>query len=136
MGSGRNQRCYRVCASRLLMGNFHERLMRAEARITRLFAQPYPAVLYIGNECRQVNVIFETPDAPVSVPGGGEINNHAPAFSAMTTDIVGLSRHDEVVVNNIRYRVTHVGANEAGRTRVTLAYGAPGNVQPPIEQWS
>lgn len=118
------------------MGNFHERLMRAEARITRLFAQPYPAVLYIGNECRQVNVIFETPDAPVSVPGGGEISNHAPAFSAMTTDIVGLSRHDEVVVNNIRYRVTHVGANESGRTRVTLAYGAPGNVQPPIEQWS
>lgn len=54
----------------------------------------------------------------------------------MTTDIVGLSVHDEVVVNNIRYRVTHVGANEAGRTRVTLAYGAPGNVQPPIEQWS
>lgn len=88
------------------MGNFHERLMRAEARITRLFAQPYPAVLYIGNECRQVNVIFETPDAPVSVPGGGEISNHAPAFSAMTADIVGLSRHDEVLVNNIRYRVT------------------------------
>ncbi|WP_249420352.1 head-tail joining protein [Escherichia fergusonii] len=125
-----------MCASRLLMGNFHERLMRAEARITRLFAQPYPAVLYIGNECRQVNVIFETPDAPVSVPGGGEISNHAPAFSAMTADIVGLSRHDEVLVNNIRYRVTHVGANEVGRTRVTLAYGAPGNVQPPIEQWS
>lgn len=98
------------------MGNFHERLMRAEARITRLFAQPYPAVLYIGNECRQVNVIFETPDAPVSVPGGGEISNHAPAFSAMTADIVGLSRHDEVLVNNIRYPVRKGYGREAGES--------------------
>ncbi|TKU54843.1 hypothetical protein FDX08_06645 [Citrobacter sp. wls712] len=136
MGSRRDQRRHRVCSPGLLMRNFHERLMRADARITRLFAEACPAVLHIGNECRPVNVIFETPDAPVNVPGGGEISNHAPAFSAMTADIAGLSKHDEVVVNNVRYRVTHVGVNEAGRTRVTLAYGAPGNVQPPIEQWS
>lgn len=39
-----------------------------------------------------VSAIFETPDAPVSVPGGGEIQDHAPAISVMTGDIAGLER--------------------------------------------
>jgi hypothetical protein len=94
-----------------------------------------PAVLSIGSELRPVTVIFETPDAPVDVPGGAD-SGSAPAFSAMTADITGLEKHHEVEINGTAYRVTHVGADEEGRTRVTLAYGAPGKPQPEINKWS
>lgn len=83
-----------------------------------------------------VTVIFESPDALSGVPGGGEIQNHSPAFSAMTADISGLEKHDGVVINTIPYRVTHIGTDEEGRTRVTLAYGEPGKTQPQIDKWS
>lgn len=118
------------------MNRFRERLIKADARINRAFAETVPAILSIGNERRPVTVIFESPDAPVSVPGGGEIQDHSPAFSAMTADITGLSKHDGVVINQIAYRVTHVGTDEEGRTRVTLAYGEPGKPQPAIDRWS
>lgn len=118
------------------MNRFRERLMKADARISRAFAEEVPAMLSIGYEQRAVTVIFESPDAPVSVPGGGEIQDHSPAFSAMTADIVGLSKHDSVVMNQVAYRVTHVGTDEEGRTRVTLAYGEPGKPQPAIDKWS
>jgi hypothetical protein len=118
------------------MNRFRERLIKADARINRAFAETVPAILSIGNERRPVTVIFESPDAPVSVPGGGEIQDHSPAFSAMTADITGLSKHDGVVINEIAYRVTHVGTDEEGRTRVTLAYGEPGKPQPAIDRWS
>ncbi|RZA65260.1 head-tail joining protein [Citrobacter koseri] len=118
------------------MNRFRERLARADARIDRAFAEEVPAVISVGDEQRPVTVIFESPDAPVSVPGGGEIQNHVPAFSAMTADIAGLEKHHEVEINGTAYRVTHVGADEEGRTRVTLAYGAPGKPQPEINKWS
>ncbi|MGG8285598.1 head-tail joining protein [Klebsiella sp. 141162] len=118
------------------MNRFRQRLMRADARINRAFAEEILALLTIGQEKRPVVVIFESPDAPVSVPGGGEIQDHAPAFSAMTADIQGLAKHDGVVVNGMPYRVTHVGTDEEGRTRVTLAYGEPGKPQPEIDKWS
>ncbi|MCU3631193.1 hypothetical protein N8V40_22395 [Enterobacter hormaechei subsp. steigerwaltii] len=54
----------------------------------------------------------------------------------MTADIVGLEKHHGVEINGTAYRVTHIGADEEGRTRVTLAYGAPGKVQPDINKWS
>jgi len=54
----------------------------------------------------------------------------------MTADIAGLEKHHEVEINGTTYRVTHVGADEEGRTRVTLAYGAPGKPQPEINKWS
>ncbi len=53
------------------MHRFHKRLMRADARISRLFSEECPAILSIGSERRPVMVIFESPDAPVRVPGGG-----------------------------------------------------------------
>lgn len=118
------------------MNRFRERLMKADARINRAFAEELPARLLTGNEPRSVCVIFESPDAPVGVPGGGEIQDNAPAFSAMTSDIAGLSKHDGVVINGTTFRVTHVGADEEGRTRVTLAHGGPGNPQPAIDKWS
>ena len=77
------------------MNRFRQRLLKADARISRAFAEEVPAVLSVGAELRPVTVIFETP-----------------------------------------YRVTHIGADEEGRTRVTLAYGAPGKVQPDINKWS
>lgn len=118
------------------MNRFRERLARADARIDRAFAEEVPAIISVGDKQRPVTVIFESPDAPVSVSGGGEIQNHAPAFSAMTADIAGLEKHHCVEINGTAYRVTHVGADEEGRTRVTLAYGAPGKVQPDINKWS
>ena len=118
------------------MNRFRERLARADARIDRAFAEEVPAIISVGDEQRPVTVIFESPDAPVSVPGGGEIQNHVPAFSAMTADIAGLSKHDRVLINNLPWCVTHVGADEEGRTRVTLAYGEPGKPQPEITKWS
>ncbi|UDV36788.1 hypothetical protein [Enterobacter hormaechei] len=38
----------------------------------------------------------------------------------MTADIVGLEKHHGVEINGTAYRVTHIGADEEGRTRVTL----------------
>ncbi|MGN7913470.1 head-tail joining protein [Enterobacter sp. 22466] len=118
------------------MNRFRQRLLNADARISRAFAEEVPAVLSIGSELRPVTVIFETPDAPVDVQGGGQIQDRAPAFSVMTADIAGLEKHHEVEINGTAYRVTHVGADEEGRTRVTLAYGAPGKPQPEINKWS
>jgi hypothetical protein len=118
------------------MNRFRARLNRADARINRAFAEELPAELQIGEERRFVSVIFESPDAPVSVPGGGEIQDHAPAFSTMTADIAGLSKNDGVVINAVPYRVTHIGTDEEGRTRVTLGYGRPGKPQPVIDRWS
>ncbi|CAH3479124.1 head-tail joining protein [Citrobacter freundii] len=118
------------------MSRFRERLAKADARINRAFAEEVSACLQTGEGPRLVTVIFESPDALSGVPGGGEIQNHSPAFSAMTADISGLEKHDGVVINTIPYRVTHIGADEEGRTRVTLVYGEPGKTQPQIDKWS
>lgn len=118
------------------MNRFRQRLLNADARISRAFAEEVPVVLSVGAELRPVTVIFETPDVPVDVPGGGQIQDRSPAFSAMTADIAGLEKHHGVEINGTTYRVTHIGADEEGRTRVTLAYGAPGKVQPDINKWS
>jgi len=93
-------------------------------------------MLLIGEESRPVMVIFESPDSPVSVPGGGEVQDYSPAFSAMTADIGGLTKGHGVMVNDVNYRVTHVGTDEEGRTRVSLAFGEPGKPQPEINKWS
>ncbi|MCU3631194.1 hypothetical protein N8V40_22400 [Enterobacter hormaechei subsp. steigerwaltii] len=53
------------------MNRFRQRLLKADARISRAFAEEVPAVLSVGAELRPVTVIFETPDVPVDVPGGG-----------------------------------------------------------------
>ena len=118
------------------MSRFRQRLHKADARINRAFAEEIPALLYIGDERRPVGVIFESPDAPVSVPGGGTLQDHAPAFSAMSREISGLVKECRVDVNGQPYRVTHIGSDEEGRTRVTLAYGEPGRPQPAITHWS
>ena len=118
------------------MSRFRQRLLKADARITRAFAGELPAILVIGTERRPVAVILETPDAPVDVPGGGQIQNHSPAFSVMTADIAGLEKHHGVEINGTPYRVTHVGTDEEGRTRVLLGYGEPGKPQPEISNWS
>ncbi|UDV37826.1 head-tail joining protein [Enterobacter hormaechei] len=80
------------------MNRFRQRLLKADARISRAFAEEVPAVLSVGAELRPVTVIFETPDVPVDVPGGGQIQDRSPAFSAMTTDIVGLEKHHGVEI--------------------------------------
>ncbi|EAO4202524.1 hypothetical protein FRH56_24150 [Salmonella enterica] len=116
------------------MNRFRQRLLKADARINRAFAEEVPAILSVGDEQRPVTVIFESPDAPVGVPGGGEIQDHAPAFSAMTPDIVGLSERNRVEINGGAFWVTHIGADEEGRTRVTLAHGEPGRATPPAPQ--
>lgn len=54
------------------MNRFRQRLLNADARISRAFAEEVPAVLSVGTELRPVTVIFETPDVPVDVPGGGK----------------------------------------------------------------
>ena len=118
------------------MSRFRQRLERAEARIERYFAEAMPAVLLIGREHRHVTVIFEAPDAPVSVPGGGEILDRAPAFSARTAALGGLGKNDTVAIGGAEYRVTHVGADEEGRTRVTLAVGKAGVKTPSLDTWS
>ncbi|MZY76124.1 hypothetical protein GUK73_24240, partial [Enterobacter hormaechei] len=91
------------------MNRFRQRLLNADARISRAFAEEVPAVLSVGAELRPVTVIFETPDVPVDVPGGGQIQDRSPAFSAMTADIVGLEKHHGVEINGTAYRVTHIG---------------------------
>ncbi|WP_202301539.1 head-tail joining protein [Dryocola clanedunensis] len=118
------------------MNRFRARLSKADARINRAFAEEVPALLFIGTESRPVVIIFEAPDAPVFVQGGGEIQDHSPAFSAMTADLNGLEKQCTVQINGKMYRVTHIGTDEEGRTRVTLGYGEAGRVSPVIDSWS
>ena len=118
------------------MSRFTERLRRADQKVDRYFAEASPVKLFIGGVVRPVVAIFESPDAPVSSPGGGEINDTAPALSTYTADISGLSKRDRVVVGDEVYWVTHIGADEAGRTRITLANGEPGEPAPVINGWS
>lgn len=118
------------------MSRFRDRLIKADQRISRMFAEYEEAMWYGSNRWHFISIIFETPDALVNVPGGGEIQDRAPAISAMTTDITGLEKESLIVIRNQPYRVTHVGSDEEGRTRVRLAYGEPGAGQKPVEQWS
>lgn len=112
------------------MSRFTERLRRADEKVDRYFAEDLPVRLFIGGALRKVVAIFEAPDAPVSLQGGGEIQDASPAISAYTADIIGLKNKDRVMVGPESYWVTHVGADEAGRTRITLARGAPGDPAP------
>ncbi|KFC13129.1 hypothetical protein GTGU_00171 [Trabulsiella guamensis ATCC 49490] len=114
------------------MSRFRDRLMNADARINRAFAEDSPAVLFLESGPRQVTVIYESPDAPVEVPGTGKIVNQTPAFSAMTADLTGLAEGDKVDISGASYRVTHIGSDEYGRTRVTLGRGEPGNNTPEV----
>lgn len=118
------------------MSRFSERLKRADQRVDRAFAEDVQAVLVIGAEHRPVTVIFEEPDALVTIPGGGEIDDRSPAISAYTRDILGLKNRCQVLIDSVSYWVTHIGANEEGRTRVRLARGEPGRQQPAIDKWS
>ncbi|EHM1889200.1 head-tail joining protein [Escherichia coli] len=113
------------------MNRFRRLLTNADARVNRAFAEEIPAYLFLRDgEKRPVSVIFESPDATVGIRDGGEINDHAPAFSAMTADISGLMKRDQVEINADIFHVTHIGADEEGRTRVTLARGEPGRSTP------
>ncbi|MCK2512496.1 head-tail joining protein [Escherichia coli] len=118
------------------MSRFRERMARADARIDRAFAEEMPAIIFVAGERRAITVIFESPDAPVALKGGGEILDQAPAFSSMTEEIAGLKKYAEVRVNDEYFWVTHIGADEMGRTRVTLGKGRRGNQLPDPEHWS
>jgi len=112
------------------MSRFTERLRRADRRVDHYFAETLPVWIYPHGEARVITAIFEDPDAPVGVPGGGEIRDAAPAISAHTAEIQGLCKRDKVIVRGDRYWVVRTGANEAGRTRITLARGEPGAPAP------
>ena len=71
-----------------------------------------------------------------AIYGGGEIRDVAPALSAYTVDIQGLAKRHAVTVGAEHYWVTHIGADEMGRTRITLAVGEPGKPVEDITQWS
>lgn len=111
-------------------------MKRADRIVDRQFAEELPVVLVIGAEHRPIVSIYESPDDPRQIKGGGEINDQAPAISAYTADITGLSYRCQVIINNNDYWVTHIGADEVGRTRVTLARGQPGKSAPAIKKWS
>lgn len=119
-----------------MRSRFQDRLGRVEVRIQRTFAEACPVVFQVHGECRLITAIFEDPDAPVAVPGGGDIDDRAPAIIPFTRDIVGLKKGDPVTVNGQGYRVTHLGSDELGRTRVTLARGGEQAAPPVIDHWS
>lgn len=118
------------------MSRFTERLQRADKVVDRTFAEELPVVLMVGAERRPITAIFEKPDACAEVHGGGEIRDVAPALSAYTVDIQGLAKRHAVTVGAEHYWVTHIGADEMGRTRITLAAGEPGKPVEDITQWS
>lgn len=115
---------------------FERRLSRADRRVQRVFAEEVPVVIGSGASACEITAIFEDPDNPVDIPGGGNIDDHSPAISVMSSDIAGLKKGDVVLVNNEGYRVTHIGTRELGRTRVTLARGGQQESPPEINQWS
>lgn len=112
------------------MSRFTERLQRADRRVDHYFAETLPVRIFPHGEGRDITAIFEDPDAPVGIPGGGEIRDAAPAISAHTAEIHELCHRDKVIVRGDSYWVVHIGANEAGRTRITLARGTPGEPAP------
>lgn len=118
------------------MSRFTERLQRADKVVDRTFAEELPVVLMVGVERRPITAIFENPDACADVHGGGEIRDVAPALSAYTVDIQGLAKRHAVTVGAEHYWVTHIGADEMGRTRITLAVGEPSKPVEDITQWS
>jgi hypothetical protein len=118
------------------MSRFSDWLKRADLKVDRVFAESEPVILVIGAEQRPVTAIFESPDAPVEINGGGEISDHAPALSLYTADIHGLEKRHAVIIGTQSYWVTHIGADEDGRSRVTLAVGAPNKPAKPINKWS
>lgn len=115
---------------------FQRRLNRADLRVQRVFAEEVPVILWVGPGARPISAIFEDPDNPVDIPGGGSIDDRSPSLSAMTPDIFGLQKGNTVLVNGEGYRVTHIGSSELGRTRVTLARGGQQERPPEINQWS
>lgn len=118
------------------MRNFRDRLARAEDRIDRAFAEKKPAVLHIGDERRPVTVILERPDRAIELPSGGEISRFPAAVSARTSDIAGIAQHCTVELDGVYFRITHVGADEEGRTRITLTDGKAGQPVPVVPgQW-
>lgn len=124
-------------AAGLLMVSQFERMMRqADRRIDQAFAKETDVILRIGTEQRAIKAIFENPDDPVNVPGGGDIRHMKPAISVNTADIYGLKPKCEVVIDGRSWWVVRVGADEVGRTRVTLASGKPGRPTPEITEWS
>ena len=115
---------------------FEARLRRADTRVQRTFAEKVPVVIRPGPGERAVSAIVETPDNPVAVPHGGDIVDLSPALSLLSCDVGDLRKGDVLLVNGEGFRVTHIGANELGRTRITLACGGVQPPPPSITAWS
>ncbi|KQN46893.1 hypothetical protein ASE93_12340 [Serratia sp. Leaf50] len=118
------------------MSRFLMRMKTVDRQVDRQFAEQQPVFLLIDSERRPVTGIFESPDASVKISGGGEIEDCAPAFSLYTADIKGLKKRHQILMGTESWWVTHVGSDEAGRTRVRLANGEPGKPAPVIDSWS
>lgn len=118
------------------MSRFSERLNRADRRVFITFAESVPVSLFVGEERRDFHAIFEEPDNPVVVKGGGEIADMAPAIIADPVNLSGVERCQRVLVNGSDYWISHIGANELGMQRLTLAVGEPGAESPQLPGWS
>ncbi|MBT0721070.1 hypothetical protein HGT70_07210 [Rosenbergiella collisarenosi] len=118
------------------MSRYAQRLKRVDSIVDRMFAETECVVLMIGGECRTITAILEKPDGLTQLSGGGNIEHLSPALSVHTAEIVGLMKRHAVIIGIDRYWVSHIGADEMGRTRLTLAVGDPNQPVADITQWS
>ncbi|WP_241609007.1 head-tail joining protein [Rosenbergiella australiborealis] len=118
------------------MSRYAQRLKRVDSTVDRIFAETKCVMLMISGECRTITAILEKPDGLNQISGGGNIEHVSPALSVHTADITGLMKRDAVTIGTDRYWVTHIGADEMGRTRLTLATGAPSQPVADITKWS
>ena len=118
------------------MSRYEQRLKRADTAVDRVFAETERIVLMIGTERRAITAVLEKPDGESHLSGGGKIEHLSPALSVYTSDITGLLTRHEVLIGSDHYWVSHIGADEMGRTRLTLAVGIPNQSVADITQWS
>lgn len=118
------------------MNRYGQRLKRADAAVDRVFSETERIVLLVGTERRVITAVLEKPDGESQLNGGGNIKHLSPALSVHTSDITGLLKRHEVLIGSEHYWVSHIGTDEMGRTRLTLATGDPNQPVADITKWS
>lgn len=115
---------------------FEEALNAADGHIIRTMGKD--VVLYLSGGNKTIRAVFDSPDAPSSLPrGAAYVEDVAPTIFAFTRDLAGLRKGDRVDVAGEIYRVVRVKPDDVGCSTVILAVGKGGDGVPDIDgRWS
>lgn len=91
-----------------------------------------------GIERDEIPGVFDEPGNDVTLDKGSlTVRNTSPTLFVFYADVIGVARHDSVVVNGEVYRVTDPGWDElsgkpGSTVTICLGRGAPGNNTPEV----